>query len=526
MLQSQLWQPLNLNTLQPQLAETNLGILEGAGPSDSSFNEFNPLFVRQRVGVQASGIVGGDDTWGDDLVVSALKGPFSFSVGQFHYESDGFRDNNDQEQDIYNIFAQVAVTPSTYLQAELRTSESDKGDLGLRFDPDNISTAFREQTETDTYRLGVRHDFSPSSQIIGSYISQDFQLTQQDAPVPIVTTDFVRDDDPYSAEIQHVYKSKNMLLIGGLGQFESDSTTVITTTTDFGFPVPPIIQTTVSEDDNKHINAYLYSQLQFPEYLNWIVGASYEDFDGRFVERNQFNPKFGVIWQPVERTVLRAAAFRTLKRALVANQTIEPTQVAGFNQFYDDEEGADAKRYGVALDQRLSEKAYAGIEASIRQLDVPFLNVGVVEEANWDEEVHRAYFYWLASERVAVRAEYLYESLEFDQKNSELIELTTQRLPLGVTYSHPMGVALGGTATYIDQKGEFFDTVALSSSKGRDGFWVVDATISYRLPKRYGLVSVQAKNLFDESFHYQDVDSGQPTLYPEQLFFLRLTLAL
>jgi hypothetical protein len=35
-------------------------------------------------------------------------------------------------------------------------------------------------------------------------------------------------------------------------------------------------------------------------------------------------------------TTLRAAAFRVLKRTLITDQTLEPTQVAGFNQFFDD----------------------------------------------------------------------------------------------------------------------------------------------------------------------------------------------
>ena len=41
---------------------------------------------------------------------------------------------------------------------------------------------------------------------------------------------------------------------------------------------------------------------------------------------------------------LRAAYFRTLKRQLLFQQTIQPTQVAGFNQLYDDFTGTRARR--------------------------------------------------------------------------------------------------------------------------------------------------------------------------------------
>ena len=36
---------------------------------------------------------------------------------------------------------------------------------------------------------------------------------------------------------------------------------------------------------------------------------------------------------------LRFAWFETVKPALIANQTLEPTQVAGFNQLFDDTNG-------------------------------------------------------------------------------------------------------------------------------------------------------------------------------------------
>ena len=60
---------------------------------------------------------------------------------------------------------------------------------------------------------------------------------------------------------------------------------------------------------------------------------------------------------------------------------------------------------------------------------------------------------------------------------------------------------------------------------GEDQFWVCDAAVSYRLPKRYGFVSVGAKNLFDQSFKYYDTDPGNPAIQPSRMFFVKATLA-
>jgi outer membrane receptor protein involved in Fe transport len=81
-------------------------------------------------------------------------------------------------------------------------------------------------------------------------------------------------------------------------------------------------------------------------------------------------------------------------------------------------------------------------------------------------------------------------------------------------------------ATYYNQEGEFQNKNDFSFQDGSDNFWVVDAVISYRLPKRYGFVSVGATNLFDEKFNYADTDVNNPRIQPGRNVYCRVTLAL
>ena len=87
-------------------------------------------------------------------------------------------------------------------------------------------------------------------------------------------------------------------------------------------------------------------------------------YEGGIRDQDQFNPKFGVTWNPFTDTTLRGAVFRALKRTLITNQTLEPTQVAGFNQFFDDPNVTESWRYGVAVDQKFSKSIYGGVEVS------------------------------------------------------------------------------------------------------------------------------------------------------------------
>ena len=80
LLQSQLLQPINITPIQPRLAETNLFLINAGGPGDLSFNEFNPLFNRNRVAVLASGVVGEQDTWAGEGVIAGIYKNASFSL--------------------------------------------------------------------------------------------------------------------------------------------------------------------------------------------------------------------------------------------------------------------------------------------------------------------------------------------------------------------------------------------------------------------------------------------------------------
>src|SRR5688500_926673 len=99
------------------------------------------------------------------------------------------------------------------------------------------------------------------------------------------------------------------------------------------------------------------------------------------------------MWDITPNTTLRLAFLRTLKRSLRTDQTIEPTQVAGFNQFFDDFNGTKTSRYGVGLDQKFSSHLYGGLEISRRELEVPIVGTET-SFIDWYETLYRIYLNW------------------------------------------------------------------------------------------------------------------------------------
>ncbi|MGH7872451.1 MAG: tetratricopeptide repeat protein, partial [Candidatus Binatia bacterium] len=146
LLQSQLLQPLNMTPIQPHLAESNLFLISAGGPASLSFNEFNPLFNRNGINFQTTGLAGENDTYAGEGVLSGIYKKASFSLGGFHFQSDGWRKNADQRDAIGNAFAQVELTPATSVQAEYRYRNNTRGDIRLRFFPDDVGL-FQANTE-------------------------------------------------------------------------------------------------------------------------------------------------------------------------------------------------------------------------------------------------------------------------------------------------------------------------------------------------------------------------------------------
>ena len=124
-------------------------------------------------------------------------------------------------------------------------------------------------------------------------------------------------------------------------------------------------------------------------------------------------------------------------------------------------------------------------------------------------------------------AEYVLERFNRNSGSSgseNILNLRTHRLPLGIRYFNPRGWLAGGKASYVSQKGEFA-ALAFSPS-GESSFWVADLIVGYRLPKRYGRVAFEMKNVFDEQFLFQDTDPSSPLIKPGRLALLTFTLGM
>lgn len=525
LLQSQLLQPINITPVQPQLGIINPAILEGAGPADPAFNEFNPLFNRNRLALQASGVVGGNSILGDEVVQSGVLGKFSYSLGQFHYETSGIRTNNDLNLDVYNLFAQASLSEKTSVQTEFRSIRVDHGDLGLKFTGE-FEPFVRNSDSADSVRLGLRHSFTPSSTLLASMIYQNGEFDLKD---PQFGLELNTGTNEYLGEMRYLYDSKGFHITAGFGHNSLDERR----REFFQVPLPG------GNFVTQYSNLYVYSQIDVLESVQLTLGASGDIFDGSFKDedKNQFNPKVGLTWTPWPGTTFRAAAFRTLQKRWTSEQTVlptlEPTEVAGFNQLFLDSEGTSSWRYGAGVDRKLAATLFGGMEFSARDLDTVILPQEEslpVLRSDWKEKLGRAYLYWAPHPSLVLGGEYLYEWWDISGPTGvmDFTRLQTHRFPVSIRYFHSCGLLAGVRTTFIHQDGDFNiqgTGGGMRSVPGSDDFWVLDGWIGYRLPERYGIITLEGRNLLDQHFRFEDTDPWSPRTLPKSVILLRLTLA-
>ena len=567
LLRSQLLQPINITPIQPSQAISNLLLLSSIGPTGTSFNEFNTLMVnRDRLTFLGSGLFGDNTTSAGEGIVAGIFGKFSFSAGYSNFRTDGWRPNATQRDGNANVFMQYEFTPKTSIQAEYRYRNLQQGDVQQRFFENNFEPRFMDAEARNTFRIGGRHSFTPNSTLLAnfSYIKSSEQQTFAPpnappvdvgigVPVPFSFTQVNGKEfkqDAYTGEIQHILRSQYMNLVTGATYAQQNGHPPLLVNLDLSILDPTDPTLTNVNVVNQSIpllvqlyRAYGYAYFKPIPNLTLIAGGSQDYVVGSPANvpgpnsansESVFNPKFGLLYQPHPNTTIRLAAFRALKGPTLNEQTIEPTQVAGFNQFYDDVAITEGWRYGGAVNQKFSKTLFGGVEGSYRKVNIPVFNVldptlQFTNENQWYQAL--GYLNYAPHQWVALRASYQYDQYSnsvpsvgqfSDQK------LYTSRVPLSAGFFHPSGLIANVTLTYWNQSGTFepLNQPAGTRVEGRDTFWLTDAMIGYRMPKRYGLITVGVKNLFDQKFNYFNTDWRNPIIQPDRFFFFKVTIAL
>ncbi len=534
LLRAQLLQDININPVQPSLAAGNVDSrINGFGFRDG-LNEYTPLFERNQAQLAVTGLAGTEYTFANEVIASGVYDRFSVSAGQYHFETDGFRKDFDLDEDITNFFAQAAITPEINLQGEVTIQSRENGDRELDFDP-NFRDDGREDLDRETIRLGARVSPSVNSDVIASFIYGKFDSKRQldDSLGVISSTEKEKIDlTSYQGEMQHIYRGENFNIVSGFSIFDVDREQDNREQFFFlGTPFFEIASNTTSRIKDERF--YTQGNFEIPFDLLFTAGLGYVDYDDQDLDREDITPSFGLRWQAIEEIAFRAAAVRTVKPALINNRTLQPTQVAGFNRFFDDINGSESWLYGVGMDVAMLETLSFGAEYTRREISSPLAAEGTTDPRLG--QTVRTYVYWAPLDQIAFSAEPTYDFFRLDDDASGLPRrVATWTVPVSARFFSETGFFAGVTPIFVYQdvfRRQRNETPAQKRREGDDAFVDLSATIGYRLPERRGIITVEGANLLDSDFSYQDDtyrsaddNAAVSPFIPERSVLVRATL--
>lgn len=529
LLQAQLLQPLSLTPLQPQFIESDLGTLNYANSFGNSSSDFTNLYTRNGSLAQVNLFSGNQNTKGDEFTFAGLYNNFAISAAQYAYRSDGLRLNNDASHDIYNLFMQVKVSGNLSLQAEYLDRSTDKGDLDINFDA-IIDPSERTTIDTQISRFGFNYQAKTGHTLLGSFIhrkTEDINKSVSSITFPITviqTTVFNEHIKSRISEIQHIYVSPELNITTGAIDTDVDSERIKNERTD----LPPVIGTPfISSTDlsKNHESFYSYMTLDTTEDMELALGLVYDNYEFTDSTVERLNPKLGAKINLTDDTLLRIASFKLIKKPLVSGQTIEPTQFAGFNQFFEDLNGTKITQHNLAIEVNEFDSLYFGFDSFYRDMDAPRFVLGNVTFDEIKETNHHIYLNWSTNNIFSLSLEGFYENFE----NEEIVitnfpkKLTTKILPVNFIFNSSSGFSASIKPIYVNQN--FVDSGDTAES---DSFWVTDLLLEYKLAKRRGTFSVGAHNVFDKTFSFQKLnltgEDNEPRFMPGVSFIFQLNL--
>jgi len=315
--------------------------------------------------------------------------------------------------------------------------------------------------------------------------------------------------------------------------------------------IPGLFSAVTPIQANDH-SVWLYANLTPIPGLRLTLGGVFDQLSTTVdrietLNRSEFDPKLGISFDVLSGTTLRAGWFTTLKRPLIGDlsfrsgQTIEPTQIVGFNQLFDDPAGTKTRRWGAAIDQKLPNPFFAsdtlllGAEWSQRQLSVPInvtdpsTGLPTIVEPGWKERYGRAYLSWLLNEQLAFNAAVEYEALDRSLLGADLdgfVNVQLLRAPVELRYFDPNGLLGLVRTTIVREQGQFFDVTNGTVSPGKGTFATLDLGIGWRYPGRPLIATFEAQNVLDSHFHFQETDLLNQRIFARRTFLARVALRL
>ena len=218
----------------------------------------------------------------------------------------------------------------------------------------------------------------------------------------------------------------------------------------------------------------------------------------------RLNPQFGVLYNPVESSTLRAAVMRS-RQPLVSGgsggaftrERLVPVHINGFLSTLNEIELSRSWSYNLGWDQRIGRKTFLRATAFRRDREIPhaeFINPSDhVRPVLFEGELYGAGIEW---DQFVGRQITFVTRYDFTQDEDLFSFRKNHEGSVSLYYINPRGVFFTASENFFKQNG------ILGVPLPETEVFTTDLSVSYEFPEKQGLISFRVSNLFDRRYQF------------------------
>lgn len=322
-IKTRMLSPIGAKELPVGTGETGIQIHPWVSPGKMGAHEHTHMYAQRGFTGTLTATAGSQDSQGYDWLIQGIGKNLSISAGQYDFQSDGYRNNNDINIHIDELTLHYQITNQSKIF--LQSLERDEKSGDLENSPRSLLFSEEERVQKSSRRhlIGVLHQFSNESAavITASKIQEDIYNTTG----YFLESDIISISDPESSQFEVVY-------IGNVNQYAFQIGSYIQKygfdgRTSIAIPVVDFYYNgTVSEQSEYRS---FYASITSPTYKDIRTSVSIGNNDISAVYHNyaetsdepptqsalhmsdeKMNYKLGFLWDPTQGAGLNLAHWR------------------------------------------------------------------------------------------------------------------------------------------------------------------------------------------------------------------------
>ncbi|WP_227814891.1 FecR domain-containing protein [Nitrogeniibacter aestuarii] len=554
--------------IMPEALIPSLPALQGARLS--SLHETTALFDERPYAFSAGVLTGSQETFASSVAASMTADRFQAGIGHFDYNSDGFSEGGKVDLEATRAEFRWRASSDLTLFADLLHDNLAVKDVTQALYTINDETAYERRG--DLVRVGFRSRLRHDSKLTGLVANEYGHRSNEESRFPLVvnlpgifvgsTQSFLPFDEVVSrrgGELRLDGAANGFKYFGGVSYWHGKNDGVgnqISRTLGEGLtPIPvfpfviygPIDRTDERpfslREDFASVRVAGGVTLPVAHRTDMVARADFVRFDNDRIKWDQSGsaelgrrdtdrilPSIGLVSSDFFDTNVRAAFMQTVATPTAGNQSLLPTQFAGFDAVFDDVPGTRSRRWALGADKVLSGGVRIGGEWSLRKLDLPGEMCGTDDcLTHWTERRHRLFASWPITARVGAELGWAYDSLALDRSDQASggtylpLSARTETLPARIFVQWSDSVRTLAEVVRVRQ--DVSNLNGTSTERHHAGFWVTNLRLEYGKPDdRWGF-GLDVRNLFDQDALIQDTDlvtgvPRTPAWYPERSIFV------